>query len=47
MKKPKTISSVMKMDKIADSKMTPAQMRKDIQSDRKLLATKIAKKGKK
>jgi hypothetical protein len=48
MKKPakKTMANVMKSDKAADSKMTPAMMKKDIASDRKLLVGKIAK-GKK
>ena len=40
------MSKVMKSDKAADAKMTPAMMKKDIQSDRKLLAAKV-KKGKK
>jgi hypothetical protein len=46
MKKPvkKTMANVMKMDKSADTKMTPAQMRKDISADRKLLASKTTKK---
>lgn len=49
MKKPmkKTMSNVMKADKAADAKMTPAMMKRDIAADRKLLATKLSKKGKK
>jgi len=42
MKKPvKTIGNAMKADKKLDKQMTPAMMKKDIQSDRKLLAAKI------
>ena len=49
MKKNKTMANVMKADKKADAKMTPAMMKKDIASDKKLLAQKMKaqKKGKK
>ena len=40
----KTLASVMKMDKKADAKMTPAQIRKDITADKKNLARKTGKK---
>ena len=47
-KKPMPMCKVMKADKAADAKMTPAMMKKDIAADRKLLASKVAKpKGKK
>jgi hypothetical protein len=46
-KAPKTMSNVMKADKSIDAKMTPAMMRKDIASDKKMLASKVASKGKK
>jgi len=42
-----TMSSVMKADKAADAKMTPAMMKKDIAADKKLLAKKLAKAKKK
>lgn len=43
----KTMAQAMKADKRADAMMTPAMMRKDIAADRKALAAKVAKKGKK
>lgn len=43
----KTISKVMKDDKKADAKMTPAMMKKDISADKKLLAQKVKKTSKK
>lgn len=46
-KKPMSMSKVMKADKAADAKMSPAMMRKDIAADRKLLASKTSPKGKK
>jgi len=46
-KKPQTMNAVMKADKAADAKMTPAMMRKDITADRKLLASKVKKGPKK
>lgn len=39
-----SLASVMKADKAADAKMTPAMMRKDIAADKKALAAKVAKK---
>lgn len=42
-----TAAAMMKMDKSADKAMTPAMMRKDIAADRKQLASKTVKKGKK
>ncbi len=45
--KNKTVSQVMKADKSADAKMTPAMMKKDIAADKKLLASKIKKTKKK
>lgn len=46
MKKPaKTIGNALKADKKLDAKMSPAMIKKDIASDRKLLAAKV-KKGK-
>lgn len=41
------MAAVMKADKKMDKKMTPAQLKADIASDRKLLATKTAKTKKK
>lgn len=38
-----TLSSIMKADKAADAKMTPAMMKKDIAADKKALAAKLAK----
>lgn len=43
----KTVANVMKQDRNIDAKMTPAMMKKDIASDRKLLAQKLKGKGKK
>lgn len=43
---PKTAAKMMKMDKVADAKMSPAMMKKDIAADKKLLASKMVKKGK-
>jgi hypothetical protein len=43
MKKPQTLASAMKMDKKADAKMTPAQIKADIAADKKHLAKKIKK----
>ena len=40
----KTMSKIMKSDKAADKAMTPAMMKKDIASDKKLLAQKTKKK---
>ena len=39
----KTMAATMKMDKMADAKMTPAMMKKDIKADRALLAQKVKK----
>lgn len=45
--KSKTMSKIMKQDKAADKKMTPAQMKADIRADKKLLAQKTKAGGKK
>jgi hypothetical protein len=44
MKKQPSLASVMKMDKKADAKMTPAQIKADIAADKKNLARKTGKK---
>ena len=41
-----TMAQVMKADKAADAKMTPAMIRKDIAADKKLLTKKTKAKGK-
>ncbi len=46
-KAPKTVASVMKQDRKIDAKMTPAMMKKDIAADKKMLAQKTKKGGKK
>jgi hypothetical protein len=43
-KKVKSLASVMKMDKKADAKMSPAQIKADIAADKKNLTAKIKKK---
>ena len=43
-KKSQTLASAMKMDKKADAKMTPAQIKADIKADKKNLASKLKKK---
>ena len=40
----KTLASVMKSDKKLDAKMTPAQIKADIASDKKNLSRKTGKK---
>ena len=44
MKKTQTLASAMKLDKKADAKMTPAQIKADIAADKKNLASKLKKK---
>lgn len=46
-KKPQTLASALKADRKLDAKMSPAMIRKDIASDKKLLAQKVKKAGKK
>jgi len=42
--KARSLASVMKMDKKADAKMSPKQIRADIATDKKNLTSKIKKK---
>lgn len=42
--KKQSLASVMKMDKKADTKMTPAQIKADIAADKRNLAKKTGKK---
>ena len=44
MKKTQSLASVMKMDKKADAKMSPKQIKADIAADKKNLANKTKKK---
>jgi len=45
--KPKPLAKAVKMDAKVDKLMPVAQMKNDIKNDRKLLASKVAKKGNK
>ena len=44
MKKQQTLANVMKIDKKADAKMGPKQIKADIAADKKMLASKLKKK---